>query len=213
MVFDAMRQMIYYRRHVFSNIPISFTHKGKYYEADYVPTGKEFRKRIFEQRNSIICVDEAAIYFPNFLWNKLPEEVLMAFHEQRKMGCDFYYTSQLAKHAVKRIRDLSYIVSFCYKLRVLSFLRGIGIHTPTIYVTKRFWPAYFEGNMDSAKKYEKYYAGIRLLYPSDSKRVFDAYKTNFIVDTTGALGYTPRRILEQDTKAEKMAWDIATKND
>jgi hypothetical protein len=207
MVFDIMRNMIYHKRHIFSNIPIQFWHKKKFYRADYIGDGKEFRRQVFKQRNTDIVVDEAGIYFPNFMWNKIPEQILMQFHEQRKTGCNFYYTTQVNKHAVKRLRDLSFIISMCTKFRILPipyiefFLFGkrFVIDVPKIYVARRFWPAFFEGNMDSAKKWERYYLGTRWLYPSDSRRVFQAYKTNFIVDTSAMMhtDYDP------DAKEEK----------
>jgi len=205
-VFDLMRNMIYWKRHVFSNIPIEFTHEGKFYRADYIPDGKQFRNQIFKQRNTDIFVDEAGIYFPNFMWNKIPEQVLMQFHEQRKTGCNFYYTTQVNKHTVKRLRDLSFIISLCSAFRILPinfgfFFRGkyVKIAAPKLFLCRRFFPAYFEGNMDSAKKYQKYYAGSRILYPSDAKRVFLAYKTNFIVDTSAMM----RHEYDPETKEKK----------
>ena len=118
MVFDVMVSMIYFHKHVFSNIPIQFDHENKHYEATYVPDGKEFRKGIFKQRNTEIVIDEAGVYMPNFMWNKVPEQVLMQFHEQRHTGCNVYYTTQVNRHTVKRLRDLSYIVNVCYCRRI-----------------------------------------------------------------------------------------------
>jgi hypothetical protein len=189
MVHDIMFQMIYFHKKVFSNIPIEFEHEGQHYRAEYVPNGAEFRKGIFKQRNTEIVIDEAGVYMPNFMWNKVPEEVLMQFHEQRHTGCNIYYTTQVNKHAVKRLRDLSFVVNFCYCRRILplNFHFFIGkrfFHfDPSwnkLYIAKRFKPAFFEG-ADSVKKYNRYYRGTRTLYPSDSKRVFVAYKTDFIM--------------------------------
>ena len=197
MVYDIMFTMIYFHKHVYSNIPIRFIHEGKNYEAQYVPDGKEFRKGIFKQRNTEIVIDEAGVYMPNFMWNKVPEQVLMQFHEQRHTGCNVYYTTQVNKHAVKRLRDLSFIVNYCYLRRILPlhfhfFFRGRYISVDPVwnklYVIKRFKPAYFEGSMESKKKYERYYRGSRILYPSDAKRVFEAYKTDFIISDNAMLG-------------------------
>jgi hypothetical protein len=191
MVFDIMRQMIYWERHVFSNIPIEFYHNGRHYKADFIDDDKVFAKKIFDQRNTDIVVDEAGIYFPNFFWNKIPPKVLMQFHEQRKTGCNFYYTTQVNKHTVKRMRDLSYIIAYCYSYHILpiNIHEKIGkfwlnIEAPKLFVCKYFKPSFFEGNSDSSKRYERYYRGKRTLYPSDSKRVFKAYKTNFLVDSS-----------------------------
>jgi hypothetical protein len=200
MVYDIMYKMIYHDRHIYSNIPIKFTDdEGVHYEAQCVPDGKEFRKGIFKQRNTDIVIDEAELWLPNFMWNKLPPQVMEQFHEQRKTGCNIYYTAQVAKHSVKRLRDLSFVVYRCNCRRILpirfewitSYRRADGLKRfrkhffdpdwNKIYITKRFLPEYFEGSTQSEKKYQRYFLGTRILWPSDSRRVFKAYKTDYMV--------------------------------
>lgn len=190
MVYDIMVSMIYFHKHIFSNIPIQFEYEKKHYSAEYVPDGKEFRKGIFKQRNTEIVIDEAGVYMPNFMWNKVPEQVLMQFHEQRHTGCNIFYTTQVNKHAVKRLRDLSFVVNWCFLRRIFpihfSFFwnnRYISVDPAwnRLYCIKRFKPAFFEGNSESSKRYDRYYRGSRTLYPSESRRVFKAFKTDFIM--------------------------------
>lgn len=181
MVWDAMNSM-YRGRHVISNTPIDGyldppfkrLHRIK---AEFIPKGDDFQKALAYRENCLFLIDEAAVFLPNNYWNKLPPELLVKFHQHRKYHCDFWYTTQGFGHALKRLRDLTHLVIQC---RPLWFL------TSKLFRSKRFNPAYFHGE-PTEKKYKRYFWGSRILYPSEIKRIFRVYDTEYVVDMSAMI--------------------------
>jgi hypothetical protein len=181
MVWDLINAM-YRGRHVISNTPISiefdpiFKHK-KWCKCEFIPRGDEFLNALAYRQNCIFAIDEAAVYLPNIYWSKLPPELIVKFAQNRKYRTDFWYTSQGFGMAVKRLRELTHRVMLCYRR---SFF---GINT---FLAKNFKPEFFRGD-PTLKKYQRYYMGSRILYPSQIKRVFRAYNTNYVVDMSAMM--------------------------
>jgi len=181
MVYDAIQAM-YRGRKIISNTPIKglydpFMKKPKYIQCEFISNGSEFQNAIAYRENCIFLVDEAAVYFPNQYWNKLPQEILVKFHQIRKYRTDIWYTTQGFEHALKRLRDLTNVSILCTRARIP------GIRA---FLTRRFIPQYFHGEQ-TKKKYDRFFLGKRILWPSDVKRVFRMYDTNYVVDTSAMM--------------------------
>jgi hypothetical protein len=181
MVWDCMNA-IYRGRHVISNTPIDCIYdpifrKKRRIRAEFIPSGQGFLKALAYRENCIFALDEAAVYLPNYFWNKLPTELIVKFAQNRKYNTDIWYTTQGYGMAVSRLRELTQVVYKCYPTRVLF---------TKCYKRDRFNPAYFKGEQ-TWKKREKYFKGSRTLYPSQIKRIFKAYDTHFVVDASATM--------------------------
>jgi hypothetical protein len=181
MVWDLMQAM-YKGRKVISNTPIKllfapFGKKPHKIEAEFVPKGDDFLKAIAYRENCIMAIDEAAVYLPNIYWSKLPPELIVKFAQNRKYRTDFWYTTQGFGMAVKRLRELTHRVNLCWQRRFFGI---------PIFVSKKFKPEFFKGE-PTEKKYNRYYLGQRTLYPSEYRRVFKAYDTNYVVDMSAMM--------------------------
>lgn len=197
-VWDLMQYM-YRGRKVVSNTPIElhydpFLKKKKYIKAIFIQEGDKFQYYLEHYENCIFFIDEASVYLPSTYWNKLPPGLIVKFAQQRKYRTDFFYTTQIYGHSVKRLRDLTHIIYLCRRRTLFP-----RIHLPwkkngrwatagplQIFINKKFNPAYMHGEQ-SQKKYERYYYGTRTLYPSQVKRVFRAYNTNYVVDMSAMM--------------------------
>lgn len=73
----------------------------------------QFELALKNERNALFLVDEASIWFSSYQWNNLSPDYIIRFAQARKFGLDIYYTSQLFKHTVKRLRDLTNEVVEC----------------------------------------------------------------------------------------------------
>lgn len=216
MVWDLM-QKIKEGRKVISNTPIKFyeenwiTKRRKYYSAEFIPEGDKFQWALAHRENCICAIDEAAVYLPNIYWNKLPPEFIVKFAQNRKYRTDFWYTTQGFGHAVKRLRELTHLVLLCHSMRFF-WIPDIRIkiwkwkyykRTWKMFVARKFNPAFFYGQ-PSQKKWERYYKGKRILYPSQVKRVYKAYDTMFVVDTSAMMkvkGFTqPNKVIDEEGK-------------
>lgn len=181
MVWDCMNA-IYHGRHVITNTPIDgyldplFKRKRRI-RAEFISSGNGFLKALAYRENCIFALDEAAVYLPNYFWNKLPTELIVKFAQNRKYNTDIWYTSQGFGMAVSRLRELTQVIYKCRPTRVML---------QKCYLRERFNPQYFKGEQ-TWKKREKYFRGSRILYPSQLKRIFKAYDTHFVVDASATM--------------------------
>jgi len=180
-VYDCMRAM-YYGKRVISNTPIQGKFdppfkKMHYVKAQFIPNGRDFLYALAHQENCLFLVDEAAVYLPNFFWNKIPPELIVKFAQNRKYRTDFYYTSQGLGHTVKRLRDLTQQIVSC---------RANFFFMWRILQCRYFDPAFFTGQ-PTKDKWQRYYRGGRTLWPSQLKRVFATYDTHYVVDSSAMM--------------------------
>jgi len=208
MVWDLIQAM-YHGRKVISNTPIELLYdplfsKKVYLKAEFIAEGDKFQWALEHRENCILAIDEAAVYLPSTYWNKLPPALIVKFAQQRKYRTDFFYTSQVYAHSVKRLRDLTHRAYLCrrrmitptiyfpFKQKIINkdngevWYRKRRINGLTLFIAKKFIPAFFHGEQ-SQKKYERYYLGQRILYPSQVRRVFKAYDTNYVVDMSAMM--------------------------
>jgi zona occludens toxin (predicted ATPase) len=175
MVYDLMALMVKGRR-VISNTPIQFVYNKTEYVAEYVGRDTEFQRKIFTERNCILAIDEASIFFPSSFWNQLKGEYIMKFAQTRKYQMDIFYTSQGYNHTLKRLRDLTNTVCKC------SIVKIPFTHTQLFNVVE-LDPEYFENKMImSDKMMEKYVIRKRRLFPSQARKVFKAYNTMHTIE-------------------------------
>jgi hypothetical protein len=208
MVWDLMQAM-YRGRRVISNTPIElfydpFLKKKKYIKAEFIQEGDRFQWALEHRENCILAIDEAAVYLPSSYWNRLPAGLIVKFAQQRKYRTDFYYTSQVYGHAIKRLRDLTHVVYLCkrkmlfpriplpWKKKIVNqddgdtWYKQAGLGPLQIFIARKFNPAYLHGEPNE-KKYKRFYWGSRTLYPSQVRRVFRAYNTNYVVDMSAMM--------------------------
>jgi hypothetical protein len=225
MVWDLMQRMKDGRK-VVTNTPIKFYHKGlfdkkgKYYEAKFIPDGEEFLWSISHSEDCIIAIDEAAVYLPNMYWNKLPPALIVKFAQNRKYSTDIWYTTQGFGQAVKRLRELTHFVMLCHSERVLwipdirfkLFGKKFYKRMWKLFVNRKFLPGFFHGE-PTPKKWDRYYKGSRILYPSQVKRVFRAYDTLYVVDTSAMMkvsGFVqPKKLSEEQIEIAKIQNEVA----
>jgi len=224
MVWDLIQSM-YRGRKVVSNTPIELLFdplfgKKKYIKANFIQEGDRFQYALEHWENCIFAIDEASVYLPSTYWNKLPPGLIVKFAQQRKYRTDFYYTSQIYGHSVKRLRDLTHIVYLCRRRTLFpriplpwkktirnqdgsTWKKGVSIPALQIFINKKFNPAYMHGEQ-SKKKYDRYYYGTRTIYPSQVKRVFRAYNTNYVVDMSAMMKVKGFTQPHTDAELEKM---------
>lgn len=192
MVFDLMNAM-YKGRKVISNTPIELLYdpigkKKKYIKAEFIPEGDRFQWALEHRENCILAIDEAAVYLPSNYWNKMPPGLIVKFAQQRKYRTDFYYTSQIYGHSVKRLRDLTHLVFLCRRRILFPGFKIFGhwFRPLQIFIAQKFNPAYMHGEQTD-KKRKRFFYGSRILYPSQVRRVFRAYDTNYVVDMSAMM--------------------------
>jgi len=216
MVWDLMMSM-YKGRKVVSNTPIELLYdpiigKKKYIKANFIQEGDKFQWALEHWENCLFAIDEASVYLPSNYWNKMPPGLIVKFAQQRKYRTDFYYTSQIYGHSVKRLRDLTHIVYLCRRKTLFPGIK-IGKHRILpriqIFINKKFNPAFMHGEQ-SKKKYDRYFWGSRTLYPSQVKRVFKAYNTNYVVDMSAMMkvkGFTQPKTDQELEAMQQQAID------
>jgi hypothetical protein len=180
LVWDALNAM-YHGHRVISNFPIEGEyspplHRKKHLRAEFLDTGEKLRSAIETEENCIFCVDETAIYLPQYYWTQLQKqpEVLVKFHQVRHYDAAIWYTVQEFNESVKALRILTQYVYECDLL-------DLGIFK--IFINKLFKRKYFEG-MPTEKKYELYFRGMRIIYPSESRMAMKAYQTKFRIESS-----------------------------
>jgi len=152
-------------RRVISNTPIDFSHKGKEHHAEFINDGLMFQQKLLTEENATFFIDEASIFFPSQFWNKLSGSYIMKFAQARKYGVDIYYTSQGYNHTIKRIRDLTNIVTKCtaWKIPILNI---------PIFNATEYDPEFFAQRIISSPSVEaRYILKRKTLYPSKYKKI------------------------------------------
>jgi len=81
MAMDAIREMKRGRK-VFANFPL----KGAHYFTDL--------KQVLGVRKGIILADELNVLCPSRMWRSIPTEYMMLWTQSRKLGIDFWYSTQ-----------------------------------------------------------------------------------------------------------------------
>jgi hypothetical protein len=194
MVRDLMEQMKRGRK-VISNTPIRFFHNKRLYQSITVSDSKEFLSAVINSWNATIAIDELAVFFPANFWNRISGELIYKFAQSRKMRVDFYGTTQGWGHTIKRIRDLTNLVVMCSRRRFFlpmpSFKRwkdksgklhkAFNLSRPYLFKGTTFWPEFFRHSILDYKKRKFYTVDTDIIYPSEAKRVFQAYNTYFRV--------------------------------
>ena len=127
MVWDLIQAMARGRK-VISNTPIEllydpFLGKKRYLKAEFIAEGDRFQWALEHRENCILAIDEAAVYLPSTYWSKLPPALIVKFAQQRKYRTDFYYTSQVYGHAIKRLRDLTHVVYLCRRRVLFPYIK------------------------------------------------------------------------------------------
>jgi len=184
MVFDLMKLMVDGNR-VISNTPINFKVKGKEYSSEYVGSRKEFERKIIYEENCVLAVDEASIFFPSYFWDKLPGEYIMKFAQTRKYKTDIYYTTQRFSHTMRRLRDLTNIVTKCSNASFPLLGR--------IFVSTDYDPEFFEQRIIASPAVEKkYILSTRRIYPSSARRVYSAFNTLHRVEASALVDIKPQ---------------------
>lgn len=192
MIWDAVQAMQRGRK-IVTNTPIKIEMDGwwgrKYWlTAKHIQDADEYFEHLAYDMNCIFLVDEAGVYFPNQFWNKFPPVLIAKLNMQRKFHTDFWYTVPRQGHVVKKMRDLAHVLIKCSKQTIIPEFRIFRRHFSgiQIYRARRFSPEYFEG-AQNAKKYERYYRGTRTMWPSQVRRAYRAYDTEWIVDASALM--------------------------
>jgi len=165
MVNNACRDLKDGKR-VISNVPFTDTIYGSKKSAEYRP---DIKNVLMNERNCVVCIDEASIYLNSREWEKLPKEILMRFAQTRKFGVDIYYTSQGWMHTEKRLRDLTNFVIKCTQFKLFFKYEWID-------------PEYYAARVQA--KYKKdYLVKTQFITPFQKIKVFKAYNTYHIIDS------------------------------
>lgn len=159
---------------VYTNTPFVFRHKGKEYKPILLHH-KELEKAILTETNAVFLVDEAAIVFPNYFWNKLPVDYLFRFAQSRKYGLHFMYTTQRLNHTVIRLRDLTNIV---VKVRKITVLGRFDFYENVYYD-----PEFFDFTVMSGTEAEKrYILGRKWILPNQARKLYGEFSTFYTVE-------------------------------
>ena len=88
----------------------------------------------------------------------------------------------------------------------------LAIYMPKIFTQDIFEPEYFT-HQANQKNYDRYYLGRRILYPSQSRRVYKSYSTKYaigysaLVKMTPGLIRQPGKVMARIRKQEAMPED------
>jgi hypothetical protein len=140
--------------------------------------GKDFEIALKTAIDCLFCVDEAGIYLSNYKWNKLDDDYVMKFAQTRKYGLDLFYTSQRLNHTVKRLRDLTNLLIQCKKLSVFGF---------TFFRSIYYDPEFNEIKVFNIEQEQRYILKRKYIWPWQTKKLYDSYNSNFIVDSSSLL--------------------------
>lgn len=180
MVFDAVEALKQGKR-VISNTPIHSTIKGKELFAVCLPQ-HGIEEALKTETNALFCIDEASIVFPSWFWAKLSGDFLIRFAQARKFGLDIFYTSQGYNHTIKRLRDLTNIVTKCSKHTFFgqTFFRNLD-----------YDPEYFAYKIINGTSMEKkFILRRRFIYPWQAKQIYKAFDTYALVQASALMGDT-----------------------
>lgn len=169
-------------KNVFANYTIKATHKGK--SPIILKNEQDFFGAFLHEKNALFCVDEAALVFSSYNWNKIPFSYLRVFAQARKRGLDLFYTTQNFKHVLARLRTLTNLVVECTKQNFLGF---------TVFRGVVYNPAYYDFNiMPNTEMEKKYILGRKFILPFNIKRLYNAYDTFEEIDID-----TPNKIYDR----------------
>lgn len=163
---------------VYSNFPIKWRekHKGKTFEYHSICLNPvDFMDALEYISPAVFLVDEANIIFSSYDWKNIERGMLNRFAQGRKLGLDFYYTSQRYGHSLKRLRDLTNYVIQCKKMNIfgLTFFRHI-YYNPLIFDRENLFDTPLEN---------KYILKKRFIWPHQLRYIYTKYDTNFIVES------------------------------
>jgi len=141
---------------------------------EFEPDGRKFMSLLFASSNCLFVVDEAAIVWSAYDWNKMGSQYIMKFAQARKYGLDIFFTTQGYSHVVRRVRDLTNFVVKCYKTEVFGQMTISNIY---------YDPEFFAQRIISSPQVEaKYIKKRKILLPWDVKKVYTYYDTFYKVD-------------------------------
>lgn len=167
---------------VFTNVPfINYNRKGTLDKKrqPYYCSSLELEKVIVNCSNALIVLDEANIVFPSYFWTKLSVDYIRRFSENRKYKMDLYYTTQMFKHVVTRLRDLTNEVVKCSKN---SFF-GLTSFTNICYD-----PEYFDKLLVSDRIRQQFIIRERKISTLRSKHLFKCYDTYHLIKDSTLTG-------------------------
>jgi Zonular occludens toxin (Zot) len=222
MVRDLMDQLRMGRK-VISNTPIMFYENGVKYQSVTIGDSKEFERAVINSFNCTLAIDEASIFFPSTFFNKMKPEHIYKFAQSRKMRTDLFYTTQGFGHTIKRLRDNTNWVVSCHRRKFILPLEmrlrkhlyneetketktifSPRIRRPYIYIGRLYNPDFFGRHILDPKKKRMFIINEWKIYPSEAKRLFQAYNTFFMVKGSAL---TEIKNIEADFRAEEFAGD------
>lgn len=135
---------------------------------------KDFEVALKQETNCLFVIDEASIFFSSYNWSSLSSDYIIRFAQTRKFGVDMFYTSQLYKHTLKRLRDLTNVVVECaFKKLPLNQNLLVNIH----------WnPAKYDANFLTPKMEQDFILGRKYVMGKQLKTLFNCYDTLFTID-------------------------------
>lgn len=110
---------------VYSNMPITYKHKGRTLQAHYIDSEEEFLKVFWEKTNCLVIFDEAGTMLPREKWRSLPMWVKKKFRESRKDRIDIYYSAQTMRQVVKDLVELTEEAALCVRVPLFGFLWAV----------------------------------------------------------------------------------------
>jgi len=124
MVKQAVEDMKHGKKCI-SNTRIQFEYKGKTLRAQFFKDAQGFEDAMLSAYNATICIDEAGLIFDSQAWPRLPHHVKVKFMESRKDACNLYYTAQGMNHVNERLRSVTELAIYCWKVHPLLGLNRI----------------------------------------------------------------------------------------
>lgn len=203
-----------YRYNIVSNISFSFKfsklewhwkifrYRIRVYEyrAEVIDNKEDFIKAMCSRKNTIFFVDEAGVWFNQYDWKNIPDEVYDRLNQIRKDNIHFIYTSQKFKYVVPRLRDATNPVVECSPFPKADIESFAPPPTP-IKIQQSFrTPEYFEkedaciGNKDLTNNYTY---KVKNIWYAELKRTFPTYDTKQKVHDSGS---NLEKIHEENTK-------------
>lgn len=167
-------QAMYKGARVISNYPIEVTYRSpfgrtKKLKSECFTNGEEFRNKISTERNCIFGCDEASVYLPNEFWRGMPEELRFKFALNEHFDTTILYTVQEFNDTVARMRRLTNLIFQAHKISLGWF---------TMFRLNMYKKQFFDG-MPTPAKHEQYFKGYRMIWPSDARLTYRAYRTKY----------------------------------
>jgi len=177
---------------VISNFPIRFGKQkdGSYKYKSICLNPVDFIDAIEHEERATFLVDECNIIFSSYDdVKKIERGLLNRFAQGRKLGLDFFFTSQRFHHSLKRIRDLTNVVVECKKFVFLTFTFFRNTYyNPVIYDREALFDTPLE---------QKYIMKKRFIMPWELPGVYSKYPTEFLIQSKDEF------IRKQSTRVNK----------